>query len=144
MSPRASHPEPEPGHDKPRHVQHRPREIPHDPGPAPRAQWIGFFLAPAVFFAHLQIRYVLVPWACVRNGEPWIHVVDVLAVALAGLGAYFAWRTWESAGRDDPGEAAGAIPRTRMLGVLGFGMSLMFALLLIGQWATTFFFSACQ
>src|SRR5688500_2405098 len=72
--------------------------------PAPRAQWIGLLLAPAVFFAHLQITYVLVPWACVRNGELWIHVTGALSVALAALGAYVALRTWRRAGREDPGE----------------------------------------
>ena len=116
----------------------------HDAGPAPRAQWVGLFLAPAAFFAHLQIRYVLVPWACATNGQLWIHVVDVLALALALLGAFVAWRTWQLAGRDKPGEAAGAVPRTRMMGVMGLGASFMFALVLLGQWMTTFFFSPCQ
>jgi hypothetical protein len=120
------------------------REEAHDPGPAPRAQWVGFFLAPAAFFAHLQIRYVLVPWACATNGQLWIHVVDVLALALALLGAFAAWRTWQRAGRDDPSEAGGAVPRTRLLGVTGLGISLMLALVLLGQWAGAFFFSACQ
>jgi len=68
----------------------------------------------------------------------------VLALALALLGAFVAWRTWQSAGREEPSEAAGAMPRTRMMGVMGLGMSLMFALVLLGQWMTTFFFSPCQ
>jgi hypothetical protein len=116
----------------------------HDAGPAPRAQWIGLFLAPAAFFTHLQIRYVLVPWACATNGWLWVHVVDVLGLALALLGAFAAWRTWQRAGREEPSEAGGALPRTRMMGVMGVGTSLMFALVLLGQWMTTFFFSPCQ
>jgi hypothetical protein len=36
------------------------------------------------------------------------------------------------------------MPRTRLLGVLGLGLSLMFALLLMGQWMTAFFLSPCQ
>ena len=120
------------------------RSAAREAGPAPRAQWVGLFLAPAAFFAHLQIRYVLVPWACATNGQLWIHLVDVLAVALALLGAFVAWRAWRSAGRGDPGEAAGASARTRLLAVTGLGMSLMLALVLLGQWAGAFFFSACQ
>ena len=116
----------------------------HDPGPAPRAQWVGLFLAPAAFFAHLQIRYVLVPWACATNGQLWIHVVDVLALVLALLGAFAGWRTWERAGREEPSEAGGAVPRTRMMGVTGLATSLMFALVLLAQWVTNFFFSPCQ
>ena len=135
---------PERGHAGRPHRLMPDKPVEHDPGPAPRAQWIGFFLAPAVFFAHLQLTYVLVPWACVRNGEPWVHVVGALSVVLAAVGAFVAWRTWQSGGRQDPGEAGGAMPRTRMLGVLGLGLSLMFALLLMGQWMTAFFFSPCQ
>ena len=116
----------------------------HDPGPAPRAQWVGMFLAPAAFFAHLQVRYVLVPWACATNGQLWIHVVGVLSLAIAVLGALAARRTWRSAGGEDPTEAGGAMPRTRMLGVMGVGISLMFILVLLGQWLSAFFFSACQ
>jgi hypothetical protein len=116
----------------------------HDAGPAPRAQWVGLFLAPAAFFTHLQVRYVLVPWACATNGALWIHVVDVLGLAIALLGAFAGWRTWERAGREEPSEAGGAMPRTRMMGVMGVGMSLMFALVLLGQWVTSFFFSPCQ
>jgi hypothetical protein len=116
----------------------------HDPGPAPRAPWVGVFLAPAAVFSHLQVRYVLVPWACATNGSLWIHVVDVLAIAVALLGAFVAWRTWQRAGRDDPSEAGGAVPRTRMLAVTGVGASLMFALVLLAQWMTSFFFSPCQ
>src|SRR5206468_3638156 len=59
-----------------------------DGGPAPAAQWVGLLLAPAVFAAHLQITYVLVRWACLRNADLWVHVVDVLAVLLAALGTF--------------------------------------------------------
>jgi hypothetical protein len=144
MSPRRKPPEPERGHEGPPHRQHVAPPLEHDPGPAPRAQWVGFFLEPAAFFAHLQIRYVLVPWACVQRAELVVQAIDLLAVLLAALGAYYGWRTWARAGRADPGEAGGAIPRTRLLGVMGLGMSLMFALVLFGQWMTTWFFSACQ
>ena len=116
----------------------------HDAGPAPRAQWVGLFLAPAAFFTHLQGRYALVPWACAMNGWIWIHVVDVLALAVALVGAFVAWRTWQRAGREEPSEAGGAMPRTRMMGVMGVGTSLMFALVLLGQWMTSFFFNPCQ
>lgn len=116
----------------------------HDAGPAPRAQWVGVFLAPAAFFAHLQVRYVLVPWACATNGQLWIHVVGVLSLVIAVLGAFAAWRTVQSAGREEPRASGGALPRTRMLGVMGLGISLMFVLVLLGQWASAFFFSACQ
>ena len=112
--------------------------------PAPVAQWVGVFLAPATFAAHLQINYVLVRWACLRSADLWVHVVDLVAIALAVLGTVVAWRVWARAGRDEPGEMGGALPRTRFLGVLGVGFSGMITLVLIGQWVASFFISTCQ
>jgi hypothetical protein len=112
--------------------------------PAPVAQWVGMFLAPAAFAAHLQINYVLVRWACLRDRDVWVHVVDLLAVALAVAGAVAAWRTWERAGRDEPGEGGGVLPRTRFLGIVGLGFSVMIALVLVEQSIAAFFISTCQ
>ena len=61
-----------------------------DGGPSPAAQWVGVFLAPAVFAAHLQINYALVRWACLRNGDVWVHVVDIVAVLLGREGVRLA------------------------------------------------------
>ena len=43
--------------------------------PSLAAQWTGMLLAPAVFFAHLQVAYVLVPRACRYHADVWLHVV---------------------------------------------------------------------
>ena len=115
-----------------------------DGGPAPVAQWVGVFLAPATFAAHLQINYLLVRWACLRNGDLWVHVVDVLAVLLAAFGTFVAWRVWERAGRTEPSEAGGSLPRTRFLGVTGAGFSGLITLILFAQWVGAFFIGTCQ
>lgn len=112
--------------------------------PAPVAQWVGLFLAPLTYAAHLQITYVLVRWACVRGGDVWVHLVDLIAVVLALVGVYAAWRTWTSAGRTDPGEEGGPGPRTRFLGVTGLGFSSAITLLLFWQAVSAFFISTCQ
>lgn len=111
---------------------------------APVAQWVGLGLAPAAFAAHLQIAYNLVPWACVRGGEIWIHVVGVVSVIVALVGSIVAWRVWLRAGREVPGEDGGSLPRTRFIGAVGLGTSSMLTLLLFAQWVTAFFLSPCQ
>jgi hypothetical protein len=111
---------------------------------APVAQWIGLALAPAAFAAHLQITYVVVPWACGRHNDVWIHVLGIASVVLALIGVVAAWRTWLSAGREVPGENGGSLPRTRFLGAVGVGTSGMLALLLFAQWIAAFFISPCQ
>jgi len=111
---------------------------------APVAQWIGMFLAPAVFVVHLEITYNVIPWACVRGGELWVHVVDVAALVLALVGTMVAWRVWERTGRAAPGERGGSLPRTSFLGIVGIGFSAIVSLVLLGQWIASFFISPCQ
>lgn len=110
----------------------------------PRRQWIGLFLAPAVFFARLQIAYVIVPWACVTGGRGWLHLVDLLAVALALAGGWLAWTVQrESSDRSRP-DGADAISRANFLGLVGVWSSALFALLLAAQGTAGMVISPCQ
>ena len=111
---------------------------------APVLQWIGMFLAPAAFFAHLQIAYVLVPWACVTRGQIWVHVSGLVAILLALAGSWAGWLVHARADNAQSNEGAGAVPRTRFLGTVGLCTSAVFALLLIAQWAAGFVISPCQ
>jgi len=112
--------------------------------PAPSLQWIGLLLAPATFFAHLQLAYVLVPWACVRGGALWVHLVGLAAILLALGGALAARRVHGRAENTQPNDGAGSVPRTRFLGTVGLCTSAFFALLLTAQWVAGFFISPCQ
>jgi hypothetical protein len=109
-----------------------------------KLQWIGLFLAPGTFFVHLQVGYVLVPWSCTTRDRVWLHVVDLLAVVLAAIGTWAAWRVHalaESPARNDDG---GVVPRTRFLGVVGLGISATFVLLLLAQAIEGISLSPCQ
>jgi hypothetical protein len=111
---------------------------------APVLQWVGFFLAPAVFLAHLQLAYLLVPWACATHQEGWLRVTSLVAVGLSAAGTAAAWVTWMRAGREVPGEGAGSLPRTRFLGATGLGMNAVLTLILLLQWVAEYFITACQ
>ena len=142
-------------HDRePRRPLANERELRHDVlghgrEPARVLQWLGFFLAPAVFFAHLQIAYVLVPWGCTMRNELWQHVVGFLAVVLSLAGVAAAWftRARASGAGDPPGhpvEGPGALFRTRFMGDTGLGMSGVITLILLMQWIAGFFITVCQ
>src|SRR5215218_259734 len=109
---------------------------------APVLQWVGFFLPPVVFFVHLQVGYVLIPWACTTHGDVWVHVVGVASVLLAALGTFAAWVTWLRGGREYPGEGPGSLPRTRFVGAVGLGMNAVITLILLLQWIVAFFISS--
>ena len=110
----------------------------------PRRQWIGLFLAPAVFFARLQIAYVIVPWACVTGGRVWLHLVDILAVALALAGGWIAWSVDRASTGNSRPDGADAISRGRFLGLVGTWTSALFALLLAAQATAGVVLSPCQ
>jgi hypothetical protein len=109
-----------------------------------KAEWIGLFLAPAVFFAHLQVAYVLVPWSCVTGNHLWLDVNDALSVLVAATGALIARRVWLHEDAGGPSTAAGAVSRSRFLGILGTVASAMFVLLLVTQWSASWFISPCR
>lgn len=122
----------------------------HGREPAPVLQWVGFFLAPAVFFAHLEIAYVLIPWGCTKQNQFWQHTVGLLAVVLSLIGVIAAWlsraRTAE-AGEHPPGhpvEGPGALFRTRFLADTGLGMSALLTLIVLMQWIAGYFITVCQ
>jgi hypothetical protein len=111
---------------------------------APALQWVGFFLPPIVFFVHLEIGYNLIPWACTTQQDIWVHVVGIASVILSALGTFAGWITWMRAGRDEPGEGAGSLPRTRFVGAVSLGMNAVITLILLMQWVAAFFIGTCQ
>jgi hypothetical protein len=108
------------------------------------AQWVGLLLAPAAFFAHLQLAYAIVPLACRDDNDLWIHVSGVASVVLAAIGTFVAWRAWHRAGGGPPGDGGGVEPRARFLGVTGLGVSAILTLILAAQWVAAFIISPCQ
>ena len=115
-----------------------------DRAPALWMQWAGLLLAPAVFFAHLQGAYVLVPRACRYHADVWLHVVGIASVLAAAYGAWVAWRVWDDTGRQATTETGGPLPRARFLGVTGLGVAALLTLILLWQWLAAFFINPCQ
>lgn len=124
--------------------------IGHGREPARVLQWLGFFLAPAAFFAHLQLAYVLIPWSCTRQQPFWQHFVGLAAVVIALAGVAAAWVTrsrTREAGDHPPGhpvEGPGPLFRTRFMADTGLGVSALLTLILLMQCISGFFITVCQ
>ena len=118
--------------------------LPSDRERAPVLQWLGIFLAPAVFFAHLEIGYLLLPWACTTRQELWVHLVAIVAVLLAAAGVATAWLARARGESAQPDDGAGMAPRTRFMGDVGLGISAVLTLILLAQAVAGFFLSSCQ
>ena len=128
----------------------RHRVFGHGREPARALQWFGLFLSPLVFFAHLQIAYVLIPWACTTQRQYWMHLVGGIAVLLSLAGVVAAWmsraRTREAEPHPSghPVEGPGPLFRTRFMGDIGLGVGTLVTLILFMQWLAGFFITACQ
>lgn len=122
----------------------------HGREPARVLSWLGFFLAPLVFLAHLEIAYLMIPWGCTRQNELWQHLVGFLAVLLSLAGVAAAWisraRSSEAGGQPPghPVEGPGALFRTRFMGDTGLGIAALLTLILLMQWISGFFITVCQ
>lgn len=107
-------------------------------------QWTALLLAPATFLVHLQVAYMLVPWACGNDGHVWVHVAGALSVLLSAVGTLVAWRLWGVSRREAPNEGADLPSRARFVAVCGLLTSLVMTLVLAIQWIAVFVYSPCQ
>lgn len=117
----------------------------HLAGPAPVLQWVGLFLAPAIFAIHLQGAYLLVLTDCGRSGGAWlVHLAGIAATLIAAAGTAAAWLTWIRAGAQQPGEEGTPTARTRLLAATGGGFSAVVTLILLAQTIAGFVVPRCQ
>jgi hypothetical protein len=121
---------------------------PHQPelaGPAPVLQWAGMFLSPVALLLHMQGNYLLVLYICgTALGRGVVYAAGFVALALSALGCLAAWVTWARGGHGAPGNDTGALPRTRMLGVVGLGVSAIAFLVLVAQVIAAFVGVTCE
>jgi hypothetical protein len=108
------------------------------------ALWAGILVAPAAFAANLQLSYLLVHPACLRNDLIPLHVVQILCLALALGGGLIAWRALRRERAGVSGEAGGRGDRSRFLAGLGVWTSALFALVIVAQAVPSFVLHQCQ
>jgi hypothetical protein len=106
------------------------------------AQWAGVLLGAAGWALHLQGSYLLAAFACTDVLRLTMHGMSLVALAIAGAGVYFGWRTWQAA-RDGAPEGH-RVERSRFMGVAGIALSGYFALVIIAQWIPSFFLEPCR
>lgn len=105
--------------------------------------WGGVLLAPAAFLLNLQITYAVVTLNCM-GARPWLHLSSLATLLLALGGGWLAWREWRRTGEGWPGDAEGAVPRSRFLAMLGLLTSSLFALVVLAQWVPVLFLGPCS
>jgi len=120
------------------------REAPPTGARGGGAQWFGLLAPPLAMLINLSLGYALVPWSCSAKSRVLLHAeIAVLVVisVIAGVVAHREWKRYGGGGEADDSGGPGA--RTRFLGVIGMGSSVLFTLILLMQWLANAFLTPC-
>ena len=110
------------------------------------AQVTGVLLPPVATLAGMQVAYAVVDATC-RTGRvsvPAVHVVRLVTLLVVLGSGYVAWREWQSAGVERPGDGGSRVTRARFTAWIGVFAAALFSLVVIAQWLPAFFLSPCQ
>ena len=100
-------------------------------------------LAPTVALANQQLIYMANMWTCGRNMQYAAHAIPALClVVLAGSFIMSLRRYRTVRGVED--ERAAEETRVRFLSILGMGLDVFSAAVVIAQWAAIFAFDPCM
>ena len=105
--------------------------------------WFGLLGGPASGFFLVLVNYPLVDRACVNNNSIYLHLVQLLFLAIAVLSGFTSWRLHERIG-DPPETAGGMMPRIRFMTTVGLLTSTMAIVEILFTWIPIFFIGACH
>jgi hypothetical protein len=105
--------------------------------------WFAVLAGPAALFANQFAGYALVKWAC---GSGHTCVLTGIDIAMLGLALAAAWVGWTCRERlPDATEFGGRIiDRSYFLAIVGIGLGLISALLIVMQGYPHFLLSPCE
>jgi hypothetical protein len=106
--------------------------------------WTGIFLGPLAWFLSFGTRWSLSGWVCALHWKPALFVIAIIGVIVAAGSGAIAWTEWQRIGREMPGEAGGAIPRSRYMALMGVVLSAFSILLIVAQTIPEVILGACQ
>jgi hypothetical protein len=107
------------------------------------ALWVGVLGAPALWGLQLDIGYALPPAMC-HLGSRWpTHVLSIVCIVLALVGAALSYRQYASVGGNPDETDGGPLARRRFLSALGTVSGLLFAMVMFAQALSAFFFDPC-
>ena len=106
--------------------------------------WTGLLAGPAIWFLSFGANFSLAGWACALRCKPALYFVSAAALLVSAGSAWLAWAQWQQLGREHPGEAGGAIARSRTMAIGGVAISLLSGLLIAAQAIVETILGACD
>jgi hypothetical protein len=106
--------------------------------------WISILAPPLVWFLCMEANFTLAPWACAFSWKMIMLLVSALGLIITASLSLLAWGQWKSLGREWPGDAAGAIPRARIMAIFGGLIAAFSFLVILAQFIPVVLMGACQ
>ena len=105
--------------------------------------WFAVLAGPAALFANLFAGYALVKWACASGHTFVLTAIDMAMLGIALAGAWVGWWCRERL-RDATEYGGRIIDRSYFLAIVGVGLALVNALLILMQAYPHFILSPCE
>lgn len=109
-------------------------------------QWVAVLAGPLAWFVHLSASYLAVLYVCKAEGSglEWLlHLLTVLAAAVAAAGALIGWLHWRRAHGPDDGMQAEALQRARFMAWAAIGFGLFFLAVVLLSEAANLVYGIC-
>lgn len=104
---------------------------------------LGVLLGPVMALTNQELIYAANMWTCGHGYRGTMHLIPLLCLAVTIGAAITAFRDWRAVGSGVEEEEATIATRTRFLAIMGMGISLFSALVVIAQWAAIIVFEPC-
>jgi hypothetical protein len=103
----------------------------------------GIFAGPAAWLVNTQANYALVPWICAHQ-MPIVPAIAIVMALLSLAGGFISWRAYDRAAVTPPPESSAAGRPHRFTAIVGIGISLLFALVILTQGAAALVLHGCE
>jgi hypothetical protein len=107
------------------------------------ALWAGFLGGPLIWLVSFGARWSLSGWVCAFQWKPALFVIAIVSLILVAGSGMLSWSEWQRVGREMPGEGGGAVPRSRLMAILGIALSALSILLIVSQAIPEIMLGAC-
>ena len=105
--------------------------------------WFAVLAGPAALFANQFVGYALVKWACASGHTYVLTGIAIAMLCLALAGAWVGW-TCRNRLRDATENGGRIIDRSYFVAIVGVGLGLLTALLIVMQAYPHFILSPCE
>jgi hypothetical protein len=103
----------------------------------------GIFAGPAAWLLNTQTNYALVPWICAHQ-MPLVPAIAVVMALFSLSGGFISWRAYDRAAVTPQPDSSGAGRPHRFTAMVGIGISMLFALVILTQGAAALVLHGCE